>query len=291
MIPCRGWCQFTDPHYYDNTPIGMNQFELDYGYTRSDALIDESEVDAGARIDLNEGDISYTRYFSFLHRVAWFNPTIPFAGVEGSISGTPINKFSTGTGDSSYQAAMLLLGGPALTVEQYANTKPTSTLGVSLTVTAPTGAYDSNELLNLGENRWSFKPEIAVSYPFGTQQRWEFDAYANSFYYTDNNAYHGAATLRQRQFPGVEGHISYSFTDNFWVSLDTRYSFGADSFVNGTDQHDSQHNFILGSEADVSLNMHNSLTFEIAKAIVHRNGPVITGFIVKYDYVWGKGYK
>jgi hypothetical protein len=89
----------------------------------------------------------------------------------------------------------------------------------------------------------------------------------------------------------MEGHISYSFTDHLWASVDTRYSFQGTTFLNGVDQNNAQQNFILGSEVNVSLNARNSLVVEFAKALVHYNGPALVGFSVKYDYTWGKGYK
>ena len=128
-----------------------------------------------------------------------------------AVTGTNIHGTTTGTGGSSYELATLLKGGPALTVAQFASYKPTTTVGVSLTITAPTGLYNADKLLNLGSNRWSLKPEIAVSHPFGPQQTWEFDAYANAYFYTDNTSYHGVEILRQQALPGLEGHISYSF--------------------------------------------------------------------------------
>jgi hypothetical protein len=56
-------------------------------------------------------------------------------------------------------------------------------------------------------------------------------------------------------------------------------------------QNNGQRNFILGSEVNVSLNAQNSFVFELAKALVHPNGPASTGFAVKYSYSWGKGYR
>ena len=283
--------QFTDPRTYVNTPIGLNQLELVYAHSHSDASIDTSLIITGASLNLNQGTIDYTRYFGLLHRLAWVEPAVPIAGLNGSITGTNISASTAGTGDSSYQVAMLLKGGPALTVEQFANFKPTTTLGVSLTTTSPTGQYSSDKLLNLGSDRWSFKPEIALSQPFGPEQKWEFDAYANAYFYTDNTSYHGVEVLHQQPLPGLEGHISYSFTSNVWASLDTRYSFRGDTFVNGVNQNSSQQNFILGSELNVSFNAKNTLIFEFGEALVHQNGPAIRAFAVKYDYTWGKGYK
>ena len=87
-------------------------------------------------------------------------------------------------------------------------------------MTAPTGQYDPNKLLNLGSDRWSFKPELAISKPFGPDQRWVLDAYANTYLYTDNASYRGAQVLRQQALLGLEGHISYTFNSILWASLD-----------------------------------------------------------------------
>src|SRR5271170_4646770 len=183
--------QFTYPRTYENSPVGVNQFELGYAYAHSDASIDTSIIVAGAKLNLNQGFIDYTRYFSLFHRMAWVEPTLPIAGLSGAISGTNISASTTGTGDSSYQIATLLKGGPALTPDQFANYKPAATIGVSLTFTAPTGLYDGNKLLNLGSDRWSFKPEVAFSQPFGAGQKWEVDLYGNAYFLTDNTPYHG----------------------------------------------------------------------------------------------------
>jgi len=290
-FPSQLYGQFTDPRTYDNTPVGVNQLELVYTYAHANASIDTSLIVAGAEANLNQGTAYFTRYFSFIRRLAWLEAGVPLAGFEGSVSGTDIHVSSTGTGDSSYQFAMLLKGGPALSVSKFGSYKPTTTIGASLTIIAPTGLYHADSLLNLGSNRWSFKPEIAVSHPFGAKKKWEFDGYANAYFYTDNTSYHGAEILRQQALPGLEGHISYSFTPSLWTSLDTRYSFGGDTFVNGVNQNNAQQNFILGSEVSVSLNPRNSLVFEFAKALVHQNGPTATGFAVKYFYSWGKAYR
>jgi len=291
VLHCEVYAQFTEPRTYDNTPVGINQLELAYGYARSNTSIDTSVIVAGAKFNLNQGVIDYTRYFGFVHRTAWVEATVPVASLSGSITGMNISGSITGTGDSSYQVAMLLKGGPALSVSQFADYKPTTTAGLSLSFIAPTGLYNSNKLLNLGSDRWSFKPEFALSQTFGPEQKWEFDAYVNASFYTNNTSYHGVEILRQQPLPGFEGHISYALTNNVWAALDTRYSFRGDTFIDGANQNNAQQNFILGSEINLSLNSRNSLVLELGKALLHQNGPPIAAFAVKYDYIWGKGYR
>lgn len=288
QVPHQASAQFTDPHSYDNTPVGTNQIEVSYAYLHANASIDSSLVITGAKIGLNQATIDYTHYFSVIHRVAWVQGAVPVARLGGSINGTNINGSVTGLGDSSYQAAMLLKGGPALNTAQFDNYQPTTTLGVSLTVTAPTGSYDANKILNLGSDRWSFKPELAISRPFGPKQSWQVELYANAYFYTDNTSYHGRQVLSQEPLPGLEGHFSHAFHERLWLSLDTRYSFRATTFVDRVDQKNPQRNFILGAEVNVSLNHSSSLVFELGKALVHQNGPAISGLSIKYDYTWAK---
>ena len=221
----------------------------------------------------------------------WVEASVPVAGLSGSITGTSIHGSTTGAGDSSCAVAMLLKGGPALSAAQFEDYTPTTTVGVGLTVTAPTGSYEPSQILNLGADRWSIKPEIALSHPFGPRHEWEFDAYGNVYFYTDNTSYHGKEVLRQQALPGLEGHISYSFNDSVWASLDARYSFRGPTFINGVEQDNPQQNFILGTELNVAINPRNSLIVEFGKALVHHNGPDVAGVSVKYDYTRSKGDK
>jgi hypothetical protein len=80
-------------------------------------------------------------------------------------------------------------------------------------------------------------------------------------------SYHRKEILRQQPLPGVEGHISYSFNNSIWASLDTRYSFRGTTIVDGVPQNNAQQNFILGSELNISFNPRNSLVFEFAKGL------------------------
>lgn len=282
----RTYAQFTDPRTYTNSPVGTNQVELFYGYARSNTSIDPSLIVEGAKFSVNEGIVDYTRSFALWRRMAWVEPSLPIAGLAGSIGGTNVSGSVTGAGDLACQFGMLLKGGPALSPSEFENYKLTTSVGASVTITAPTGRYDPNKLLNLGTDRWSFKPEFGLSRPFGREQKWALDAYVNSYFFTDNTRYRGVEILSQRPLPGVETHVSYSFNDAVWVSLDGRYSLRGNTLINGIQQNDVQENFILGSEVNVSLNERNTLIFVLAKAFVHQNGPSVRGFTVRYDYSW-----
>jgi hypothetical protein len=286
-----GFGQFTDPRTYENAPVGVNSAEVDYGYGHANTSLDTSLVVEGASFHVNQGTLVFTRYFGLLGRAAWVKPSLPIGGLSGSIQETNINGSVTGTGDSSYMAGIVLKGGPALNPAEFESFKAVSTVGVSLTMTAPTGQYDENKLLNLGSDRWSFKPEIGYSVPFGREQRWTLDTYANAYFYTDNRTYRGAEILGQDPLIGVEWHLSHDFNDSVWASLDTRYSFRGTTFLDGINQGNSQQNFVLGAEVNVSVNARNSLVLALGKAFIHQNGPSISAVSVRYAYSWGNGLK
>jgi hypothetical protein len=285
--PSAVYAQFTDPRTYTVVPVGLNVVELDYAHAEGDASLDTSLVVVGAHFKQNEGAVSYTRNFGVLGHLGWVKVNVPFASVSGSTAGTNISGSTTGFGDSSLQLTALLNGGKALSEAEYAAYKPSTTLALSLTVSAPTGKYDADKLLNLGSHRWSFKPEFAVSHPFGPERRWELDAYVNVEFFTENTTYHGVEILRQEPLPGVEGHISYDFTHSLWASLDLRYSFRGDTIVDGVNQNDAQELLVGGTEVSWSPSSNHSLVILFAKALVYRNAPAETRVALKYVYSWG----
>ena len=290
-FPRYGYGQFTDPRTYANTPADLNQLELDYAYASSNGSIDTALVIRGAHLDLNQATVSYTRTFGVLNNLAWLKASVPFASVSGHVSGTSLSRSVAGGADASLEIGALLVGAPALSAAEFETYQPATTVGVSLTVTGPSGEYDPNKVVNLGSDRWSFKPQIGISYPFGPEQKWVFDSYLYAYFFTDNTAYHGKEVLSQRPLPGLEAHISYNVAPNFWASLDTNYCFRGSTIVDGVGQDDAQKSLAVGAEANWALNSRNSIALVFAKAIVHENAPAYTGVSLKYFYTWGRGYQ
>jgi len=281
------FAQFTDPRSYTPGVVGTNDLEFDYTYARANASIDTSLVVGSATLELNKVDVSYTHNFSVLGHFAWVNVIVPYASLRGYVAESNISGSTDGAGDSSLELAALLKGGEALSAAQLASYEQTTCVGVSLTVSVPTGEYDADKVLNLGTHRWSFKPEMGVSYPFGPQQQWEVDGYINAYFFTDDTAYRGVEVLRQEPLPGFEAHLSYTVSSSLWASLDTRYAFRGETVVDGLAQSNSQENLTVGMEAHWSPNSLHSLTLVFARALVHVNAPNYTGVVVKYVYSWG----
>jgi hypothetical protein len=285
-VPRVLYAQFTDARTYTQGPVGLNQLELEYQYTRANASFDTSLAVGSANLDQNKGTVSYTHNFSTLGHLTWVTANVQGGSLSGYAAATNTSGSTSGMGASSFEVAGLLLGGQALSAAELATREPTTIVGMSLTVTAPNGQYDPGRVFNLGSNRWSFKPEVGVSYPFGPERKWELDGYINAYFFTSNTAYQGTEILKQEPLPGLEVHLSYSVRPNFWVSLDSRYAFRGETVVDGQAQDNAQRNLVVGTEANWSPNSHNSLDIVFARALVHVNAPAATSVSVSYTYSW-----
>jgi hypothetical protein len=104
-------------------------------------------------------------------------------------------------------------------------------LAASLSVAAPTGQYDETKLINLGTNRWAFKPELGVSVPW---KRFDFDAYAGAIFFTRNpHFYPGTSSRQQDPVATVQAHVSYTLRPGLWFAVDGTWYGGGDAHVDG----------------------------------------------------------
>jgi hypothetical protein len=96
-----------------------------------------------------------------------------------------------------------------------------SLLGASIKVIAPTGQYDPSRLINIGANRWGFKPEVGYT---GRAGAVVLDAYAGIWLFTANEAFGVTAAnpqgaLRTQDPIGAfEFHVSYDIKPRLWLS-------------------------------------------------------------------------
>ena len=184
-----------------------------------------------ARVRLDTALLRFTTAFDMGNgRIGSLQILQPFTHAEVSFQSPAPDGRQNGHGDTDIGLAANLFGGPALTREQFARWTPETFLTAALWATAPTGRYDADSSLNLGENRWSFKPLLAFGHPFG--QNWiEVNAWAR--FYTDNDRYAGHHTLKEAPRLGVEAHLSRNFTRSFWLSADLFYTRTGKTQIDG----------------------------------------------------------
>lgn len=239
------FAQDLEPRAYSPGPVGANFLIAGYGYTWGDVLLDPSLPIEDVSTKINTAVLGYSRSFGLLGRQASAAVLLPcFSGkVDGLVVGESRKVTRDGLGDPRLRLAMNLLGGPALTPAEFAEREPTTTLGTSLVVIAPLGEYDSEKLVNIGANRWAFKPEIGLSQPYG---HWSFDVYGGVWVYTENHDFFGGQRREQDPIWTTQIHGSYTILPRLWLAVDGTFYEGGRTTVDGTRGDDRQENSRVG---------------------------------------------
>jgi hypothetical protein len=181
--------------------------------------------------------------------------------------------------------SVLVRGAPAASVAQLAKAPRRTILGTSLTVVAPTGQFFPDRLINLGTNRWAFKPEFAVSQPMG--QKWLLDVYSALWLFTANDSYYpGTQTRTQEPMGAFQAHLSYNFTRLLWAAFDATYYVGGRSTVDGIANDDRQSNTRVGATVAFPVGRRHSIKLAVSKGAIVRSGADFTTFSFGWQSAW-----
>lgn len=293
--PAGLFSQDLAPRAYVIAPVNSSAIVLTYSHFSGGLLFDQSIpiTNATARIDVSA--ISAYHMFSFFGRSASLTGTLPYGlgNFEGQVTGapTPSSVYRSGLADSSFRFSLNLVGGPAMSIREFMKWKQKTILGTSLTVVAKTGQYDPTKLINLGSNRWAFKPEIGFSRRWGS---WLLDAYGAIWFFTtnpeffSNNAYSpGINTKAESPVEAFEGHFSYDVKPRFWVSLDANFWTGGDTRINGVlNSATLQRSSRVGATASIPLSKHQSVKISYNNGAYIRFGGDYQNVSVGWQYSW-----
>ena len=153
------------PRAYVVTPLGSNAVTASYAYNTGELLFEGTVPITDATGRLSVPVVTYFRSFGLFGRSANVLAALPY-GVgtfEGKVLEQERSVYRSGLFDSVVRVSLNLVGGPAMALPQMRQWRHKTLLGASLKVVAPTGQYDPTKLINLGSNRWTFKPELGFS--------------------------------------------------------------------------------------------------------------------------------
>lgn len=236
--------QELEPRSYSALPVDSNFAVGTLSNSTGTVPLDPSLPLSDVRPAINTATLSFTHTFRLGERTANWAVSIPYLGghVSAVISDQPQAFARYGFADLRARFGVNLLG-RALTPAEFARRKPATTLGVSATLIMPTGTYDRSELINVGSNRWTVKPEIGVEQPMG---KWFTDLSAGVWIFGNNTDYFGGQPLRQAPLDIFQFHAGYTFRQNQWLAVDANYYSGGSTSVNGARSIDSLANSRYG---------------------------------------------
>jgi hypothetical protein len=246
------------------------------GYMRSDGsvLFDTSAPISDVQAGIDSLSAVYggtTTVFGRTGSVAFVAPYV-WADVSGNVGEASGAVVRSGPADLRMRIAMNLRS------EQ---SRPL--VGASLSIIAPTGQYESSRLINIGSNRWSFKPEIGLALPHG---RWLFETSLAASFYTDNDAFFGGRRREQEPIAAVQAHVSYSFRPGWWVAASSTYYRGGRTTVGGLENDDVQGNSRAGVALSAPLTAHQSIKLAWSSGVSTRFGGDFDTWGVFWQYAW-----
>ncbi len=284
-----GKAQEAEPRSYSNTPIGVNFLIGGYVYSQGRIAFDPDLAIANAKFNSDAEVLAYIRSFDVWGQSAKFDVILPASSfsAQALVNGQSAERQMSGLGDPRFRLSVNLFGAPALSAKDFANYHQDLIVGASLQVSAPLGQYDDSKLLNLGNNRWSFKPELGISKALGP---WTFEIAPSATIFSDNKDFFGGNTFSQATFYAVQGHLLYNFPSGIWMALDGIYFTGGRTALNGVKSDNEQANTRAGFTLALPVDRNNSLKLSASTGVTTRTGSEFSAVGIAWQYRWGGGY-
>jgi hypothetical protein len=280
--------QSIEPRAYSPAPTGVNFLIVGYAQAQGGPSIDSSLPLFGPKLDQTGPLLGYVRSLDLGGKAAKFDLIVPYGRLSGSAlyQGRPVQRDVEGFGDPLMRLSVILYGAPAMTAAEFASYRQDVIVGASLQVSVPLGRYDPDKLLNLGVNRWSFRPEIGVSKGIGP---WTLEAQGAATFFTDNREFFGGHRRSVSPLYSGQIHAIYGLRSGAWASLDATYFTGGSTTLDGIIGHDLQRNWRLGLTLAAPITPRASVKLNVSKGVVARTGNNYDLVGVAWQYRWGGG--
>lgn len=283
--------QELEPGAYTVSPVGVNVVGAAYALNKGDVSFDPSLPIEQAHATTQSLAVSFTRAVNLAGRSGTFLVALPlFTGhVEGLYLGQFQERTRTGPADVRVRVGVNLYGAPAMDAKAFAQSagRRRTTIGASLTVLAPTGQYDDTKVINIGGNRWAFKPEVALTHNTGVH--WMLEAYGGVWLFTDNRDFFNGGVRAQEPIGSVQFHVRYTIRPGFWVSVNSNFYAGGRTSVNGQLNFDLQKNSRLGGTLVLPVPGNNAIRVAVSDGAYTTIGADFTTLALAFQHAWGGG--
>ncbi len=221
-------------------------------------------VTAGGSFDATMALGGYAQTFTLMDRAAMAAVILPMGRLSGearSRSGTSINQSSNGFGDPMLEFNINVIGPKAQkNIPDALRYEPGFSLDLLADLALPIGQYDSNQALNLGQNRWYGRVGAPMIMQLGLWvpgRRTTLELLPAAWIFGENNNYVGQ-TLKTDPLFQLDAHLTRDFTENIWGALDGSWYSGGKATINsvaGTKRNDVAFGLTLGYKVNNNMNL------------------------------------
>jgi hypothetical protein len=274
-----------EPRSYSASPIGLHFLLVGYNRLTGDVVDDATLPIRDVQADVGTFVVGVGRTFNLFGDLGLVTAAIPYslATVTGSVFEQGAETKRSGLADARFKLSVNLVGNPAMSPGEFKTAPRRTIVGASINVIAPTGQYYDSKLINLGVNRWAFKPETGVSLPKGS---WDFDAYAGVWFFTTNPDFFPGANVRaQDPMMTLQGHISYEFRPRLWVAINGTWYKGGSTLIDSRDRSTSLDNSRAGVTVSIPVSRY-SVKVEYSSGVTARAGGDFKAATVAWQASW-----
>jgi hypothetical protein len=282
------YSQDLEPRAYTNIPVGVNFLVAGYAYSSGGVLFDPAVPLENAHINIHGSVFAYARSIKVGLMSGKVDMILPYAWLSGTadFQGEQVSREVSGLGDARVRMSVNFIGAPALPLSGFKDYKQDLVVGASLQIYLPIGQYDPEKLVNIGSNRFSFKPELGLSKTMGHIQ---LELTAGATFYTVNNDFFQGKTMSQDFIGSLQGHVNYTFKRGIWAAIDGTYYWGGSTTIDGVEGNNLQKNTRLGCTLALPVSLHQSLKLYFSTGVSTRTGSDFDLIGVVWQYRWGGG--
>lgn len=262
LVGTNIFAQDVEPRRWTPLPLGIHVLGAGYGLTDGDIFFDPLLQVEDVTVQVNSFIVQYVQPFKIGKKLARLDVLIPYSTArwDGLLVGVPTTVKRNGFSDPRLRFSLNLIGPNAIgpkEMMEYMSSHPVNTIvGVSLAITLPLGQYFEDKLLNLGSNRFVFRPQIGMVH---SRRSWSFELTGSVFLYTNNTNFASGKTKKQDPIFALQTHLIKRFNPKAWASLSFGYGLGGQSIVSNQSNNDARGNLLLSPAFGYSITRKQAL--------------------------------
>jgi hypothetical protein len=283
--------QDLEPRRWNHVPVGVSFAGAGVALTKGEIFLDPVLRVEDLELRFKTGIVSVVHSFGLFGKSARIDLLVPIGSGHwsGLVDGEPRTLDLRGLMDPRVRFSINLYGAPALKMKEFAQYRanhPTRTIvGAGLTVTAPLGEYTSERLLNLGGNRWVFRPQLGVLHERG---KMSYELTGSVFLFSANNDFFQDTVVKRDPLYYLQAHIVRTFRPGFWLGLGSGYAIAGRSSINQSPANDTHRDFWVGLSLGVPITPRQGLKLAVFRAKTNtQTGSTSSTAAISWSYMWG----
>ena len=280
--------QDIEPRQFSNAPAGVNFAILGYVYGSGAPSFDPAVPITDPDLKTPTLLAAYARALDVFGASGKIDIIAGYTMLSGTalFNGQPVSRDVDGYADPRVRFAVNLHGAPAMKLKEFSSYRQDLIVGASVQVSVPVGQYDDTRLVNIGGNRWWFKPEAGVSKAVGP---WTLELSGAGTFYSDNPDFYNGQKREQAPLYSAQGHVIRGFKRGLWLALDANYFTGGRTTISGDLKDDLQQNWRVGGVFAYPLGVRHSIKLTGSTGVWSRTGSNFDLVGLGWQYRWGGG--